>query len=196
MVPLVFDDIIAAEPFRVRRKLGGDQLVELVLREGARLSQALPADRLRSVDQHHCVELRRIGRFEQQGNVADDDPISPLSRFGQKLPSAAVHLGMHDGVERFQGPRVRQNEGPEPGTVQSPVGTDHLPAEPGGDLQQGRAPRHLGLTDELVGVYDGGTPATEQFRDGRLASADVSCQSNGKHGGRSRVKAPESRVED
>ena len=50
MVPLVFDDIIAAEPFRVRWKLGGDQLVELVLREGARLSQALPADtkRLRS----------------------------------------------------------------------------------------------------------------------------------------------------
>src|SRR6188472_4693428 len=103
---------------------------------------------------------------------------------------------MHDGVERFQGRRIRQNGGPEPGTVESPVGTDHLPAEPAGYLQQCRLPRHLGLTDELVGVYDGGPPATEELRDGRLACADVSCEGNGKHGGRSRVKGPESRVED
>ena len=39
----------------------------------------MPAERLRSIDQHHRVKLGGIGGFEQEGNVTDDDVVPPLS---------------------------------------------------------------------------------------------------------------------
>lgn len=130
---------------------------------------------------HHDgrVDMRVAATFEKEGNIERDDRRAVLPRFGQESLLRLPHQGMHDFFEAAAGFGVAEHGRAEFRTIDAlrtgrarEGRLDRRKRSAAGALQ----PVHLG-----IGIEHGHTRAPQHRRDGRLAHADRTSETENDH---------------
>src|SRR2546430_7149743 len=110
---LVLDHKVALRPLALGGHLRRDHPVGLVVRESAHGAQPGAPQRPARVDQDHGIELGRVERLEQQGDVVDHEQVAVLPRLAQQLIAAAPYCRVDDLVERVERRLVAHHLAPQ-----------------------------------------------------------------------------------
>ena len=174
-IAVVDDDVVGGTETLGAAELGAEDRIErLILHTAARL-HPFPLQRLRGIHHQHPVGDGGFPGLQEQGD--DQHAIR-----GMQCLYAAAHLGVNAGVEDALEPlplrRIGEDPAAEPLPIQASVPEDHLLAEGGGDLAQGRSARRDQIAGKLVGIDDWNALLGEVSRNGGLAAADTAGETD------------------
>ncbi len=179
---VVIDHEVSARPFQLSRHLRLDHVRRFAFTEPAILHESLETQRTRCVDENDSVEVLAKVVLEEEWDVAHNDPVAALDRFGDELAAHALDFRMDDRVELLELIGVGEHELAERGTVESTVGSEHRVTPSLHDAPITRRADFHRTPREDVGIDDRRAALRQHLRDGRLAAGDVASKPDEEHG--------------
>jgi prepilin-type N-terminal cleavage/methylation domain-containing protein len=145
------------------------------------LDEALAARGDGCIHENDAVHRVFEPRFEEQGNVEDDEARAGGFGGGEGMFATCCHLGMHDGVEGGALAGVAEDDASQGGAVEGTVRGEDVRPPAVDDAGEGRGALLHGLAGKQVGVNDDRAAGRELRGHGGLPGGDIAREADNQH---------------